>query len=370
MNRVLVEFTDSEVVSTARRNGEPMRVRKWPWSLHIQVWTAADVAGCVVDDMEQYGLTDWMVRYEANGDLGVSHLIRAERKKREDAKKAKEKPLATRVEIDEHGTVRSYSDRAEPASVRIGRGATRGWWSTDRLGYTVDNMAQHIALDVTRYGSKEVIVVASTGQSTFAKHLAQAIAAALKARGAAVPVVVPDPASKPLFCDFETIERRIAADLANKSDATVLALMYGTSLRHWWSPAYSWPVQFHTKDDSAAKSAVPAVPAPEPPRKIRELELWIHEDGSAGLYLPGTHESQRSVTPNIAERARMGTQDHVHGNYGFKANAAFLRAVGCRKLTLRRRRRTPVAVLTKWLTGLVNEHSPVMKIISDPEPLK
>jgi hypothetical protein len=53
--------------------------------------------------------------------------------------------------------------------------------------------------------------------------------------------------------------------------------------------------------------------------------------------------------------------------YSFENNAAFLRALGCKRLTIvRRNKDVKIEVLTKWVTGLLNEHAPVMTVISDP----
>ena len=53
--------------------------------------------------------------------------------------------------------------------------------------------------------------------------------------------------------------------------------------------------------------------------------------------------------------------------YSFDNHAALLRTLKTKALHIvRANKDVPIEVLTKWVTGLLNEHAPVMTVTSDP----
>jgi hypothetical protein len=103
--------------------------------------------------------------------------------------------------------------------------------------------------------------------------------------------------------------------------------------------------------------------------KHEKLVLRLFQDGSAGLRYPDKLTTGGGDifddTPSL--RALSWQKCGARGVYNFAVFAEALRIVGCKHLTLKRYRKgVPMEVLTKWLTGLVNEHAPVMTIVSDP----
>ncbi len=135
----------------------------------------------------------------------------------------------------------------------------------------------------------------------------------------------------------------------------------------FWDPAErSWtarPTYFRSVFDESAKIKVE-------PKKLdySKMVLRIYR-GITGLCLP--EDAAKLLCP-----AAGGVYDDYHGSVskgskGYDALAKKLRELKVRDLTLRRvYASVPMERMTEWLVAVVNASSPVMKITSDPEPLK
>ncbi len=142
-------------------------------------------------------------------------------------------------------------------------------------------------------------------------------------------------------------------------DLETLQITPKNTYRVFWDEATTvdWK-PFFAMDDSAAPKAPPK---PD----YSKMVLRIGEDDCASLRLP--------------TRLKLDGADNREGLYWRSASdlsnsvaglAKKLRELKVRELTLRRHRSSvPMQEMTEWLTAVVNASSPVMKIISDPEPL-
>lgn len=178
-------------------------------------------------------------------------------------------------------------------------------------------------------------------------------------------------------------------DLAQPGgDRTVFALR-GSSRGIWAAP---WPKHRWFDEASEINPAVWTTPLrsgtygpfPLGPKSrvepkanpYEKLELRIYTDGSAGLRISGDPAGASSIdgyfssrTPDsIKHIANLLPRREPDGTwYDFKKKAEILRILGCKHLTLKRQYKgVPITRLTDTLRGLVNEHAPVMTIVSDP----
>jgi hypothetical protein len=146
----------------------------------------------------------------------------------------------------------------------------------------------------------------------------------------------------PQLSDYEKLEARVTAlETARRAD--------------WW--AFRKPI---TGGPSRPLFVDLETFAPPPPQKTdySKMVLRIGLGAIAGLNLP----------ENAAKLRRRS--DFVFGRGDVDELAKKLRELKVKELTLRRHSGAPVENMTKWLTAIVDAHSPVMKIISDPEMMK
>jgi hypothetical protein len=170
---------------------------------------------------------------------------------------------------------------------------------------------------------------------------------------------LPRPVEHATKADFEKLEARVAAHLESHAkskrceniEKRLTALEEAERKRERWlrlgRSFYYGGFDWATTRDRTVTVAVR-------PNKYRKLWLLLCGDGSCAFYTdPSPSYSRNHVkTPT--------------GCFGFKHAAEILREYGTKELVIKRRTGVKMDVLTKWLTGLVNEQAPVMTITSDP----
>lgn len=167
--------------------------------------------------------------------------------------------------------------------------------------------------------------------------------------------------------DFEKLEKRVASlEFSARQRAFKEAVLapYGAKK----SPSYFLQtVDFHRFSDHGANLLNRTVEPKKP--DCSKMVLRIHPGGVAGLCLPET-APLHGMNKTKGKGAEGGVYSIAPHRHEAESLAKKLKELKVRELTLRRYGGATMEHMTEWLTAIVNASSPVMKIISDPEPLK
>lgn len=228
-------------------------------------------------------------------------------------------------------TTRDVTSRVIADSGMVPRSG-RHWYRDRNFGGEPANVALRMADDVETY---RVDAIRITGfDFEYNRALDGAYARVKRSPPRAIPVTVQGP--KVVACDFK--------------DPLLFCQMYGGLLRPF---TRQWAG--FVFDESASVDWKWPTPKPD----YSKMVLRIGPLGKSRLYLPMTIAARRGSSEGgaycLSEVAKL---------------ASWLREHKVRELTLRRYGGAGMDKMTDWLRALVNEHCPVMKITSDPEPLK